>query len=42
VEKGRRDAVAWAERNRSYAETGVCVREDASESLDSGNYEKKP
>ncbi|KAH9921430.1 autophagy-related protein 22-like protein [Fomitopsis serialis] len=42
VEKGRRDAVAWAEQNRPYAETGVRVKGDASESLDSGNYEKKP
>ncbi|KAH9938056.1 MFS general substrate transporter [Fomitopsis serialis] len=39
VEKGRRDAVAWADRNRSYAETGVYVEEDAS--LDSKDYGKK-
>ncbi|KAH9833644.1 MFS general substrate transporter [Rhodofomes roseus] len=39
VEKGRRDAVVWAEQNRSYAETGVYVEDDAS--LDSKDYGKK-
>ena len=31
VERGRRDAVAWAERNRAYAETGVLVEDDRDE-----------
>lgn len=29
VTTGRRDAVAWAERNRRYAETGVFGEEDS-------------
>ncbi|KZT71532.1 hypothetical protein DAEQUDRAFT_809849 [Daedalea quercina L-15889] len=39
VEQGRRDAVAWAQRNRSYAETGMLAEED--ESLDSKDYGSK-
>ena len=31
VPTGRRDAVAWAQRHRSYAETGVYSGEDGSE-----------
>ncbi|KAH9921424.1 MFS general substrate transporter [Fomitopsis serialis] len=41
VEKGRRDAAAWAEQNRSYAKTGMYAKEDASESLDSTDSEGK-
>ena len=40
VEKGRRDAVAWAEQHRSYAETGVLV-DDASVESDSKEDVKK-
>jgi len=41
VEKGRRDAVTWAEQNRSYAETGMYAKQDASESLDSKDCGEK-
>ena len=37
---GRRDAVAWAEQHRSYAETGVLV-DDASVESDSKEDVKK-
>ena len=40
AEKGRRDAVAWAEQHRSYAETGVLV-DDASVESDSKEDVKK-
>ena len=30
VTTGRRDAVAWAEKNRAYAQTGVLVSEEDS------------
>lgn len=40
VEKGRRDAVAWAEHHRSYAETGVLV-DDSDASLDLKDDVKK-
>ena len=38
VNTGRRDAVAWAEKNRRYAETGV-LGED--ESVDEQDYAKR-
>ena len=38
VNTGRRDAAAWAAKNRKYAETGV-LRDD--ESVDSKDYAKK-
>ncbi|KZT05595.1 MFS general substrate transporter [Laetiporus sulphureus 93-53] len=39
VTKGRRDAVAWAERHRSYAETGVFTEEEGS--IDAKDYGKR-
>ncbi|KZT05596.1 MFS general substrate transporter [Laetiporus sulphureus 93-53] len=39
VTKGRRDAVAWAERHRSYAETGIFVEEEGS--VDAKDYGKR-
>ena len=35
VTAGRRDAVAWAEKHRSYADTGVYTPEDDDERADS-------
>lgn len=38
VTTGRRDAVAWAERNRRYLDTGVMGEDD---SVDDGEFGKK-
>ncbi len=43
VTTGRRDAVAWAEKHRSYAETGVFTSEEdgVSASAEDSNLKKK-
>ncbi|OBZ70315.1 Autophagy-related protein 22-1 [Grifola frondosa] len=41
VPTGRRDAVAWAGKHRSYAETGVLSAEDDVQSVASKDYAKK-
>ena len=40
VNTGRRDAVAWAEKNRRYIDTGI-LGEDKSESVDDGASGKR-
>jgi hypothetical protein len=36
INAGRRDAVAWAEKNRRYIETGILGEEDGVDERDYG------
>lgn len=40
ITTGRRDAVAWAEKHRTYAETGIYTEEE-DESVDAKEYGKR-